>query len=359
MTNALKIRGFDHLELAVADLDQGAQPFLRLGFEKAGTREIRERGLRSVLLIQNDIALLLSTSTLSGDPIRRFLELHGPGVCHVGFRCDDAIHAFQTLVNKGAEPLLPPKTIVKDYGSVEFASVKVYEDISFAFLAREGNIFHEGFSSPFRQSNSGVGLKSIEHLALNVEAGGLEKVAHFLEKYMDFDRKKISDWSGDSVEGHSAAWLCPGTELRILVNEASSSLPRVEEYLKIHHGSGWQHMGLLSDNLLTTMKTLRKEAVAFIPTPPAYYEALLERVPSLLENINELEVLQLQVDNDPFGYLLQAYSTPLLGAFFVEFLERRGAKSLGSESYRAWENATRREPQRAGVHAHSPAEGAS
>ena len=93
---SLKITGFDHLEFAVSDLERAAEPYLRLGFEKTGSREILERKLRSYLMVQNNISILLSQSTLATDPVARFVATHGDGVISVAFHCEDAVSAWRS-----------------------------------------------------------------------------------------------------------------------------------------------------------------------------------------------------------------------------------------------------------------------
>ena len=48
----------------------------------------------------------------------------------------------------------------------------------------------------------------------------------------------------------------------------------------------------------------------FLDTSPRYYDKLLERVGELDEDIHTLQELQILVDRDSKGYLLQIFTKP-------------------------------------------------
>jgi len=351
MKDPLKILGFDHLEFAVGDLEEAAQPFLRLGFERWAERDLRERQLKSVLLVQNQISIVLSATSLSGDPVKRFFDAHGPSLYKVALLCDDALTAFQHAVNRGARILDSPRALAKHFGTVEYATVRFLTDLSLTFMSRQGNLFHEGFNVPSRSLNRGVGLHHIEHLGLNVEPEEWDSANLFLETILGWQNIPTHDWYG--APAHSSTWERSGppssSQIKITVNRPNGTHPKIEEALKIHHGSHWQHAAFATPDIIDTMKSLKKEAVPFLVTPPSYYESLAERPGQLKENVSELEVLGIQVDQSPSTYLLQSYTLPFLGAFFGEVVERREGNSLGANNFQGWLEASERQPQRSGV----------
>lgn len=351
----MKFKGFDHVEFAVGDINQAAEPFLRLGFEKCSEREIRERQLKSVLLVEGQSSIILSSSTLAGDPVKRFFDKHGPSIFQVGLLCDDAIHAFQNAVNRGAIPVGLPKAYVKDFGTVEFGAVRFLSDMTFVFMSRVGDLFHEGFDAPTRPIGKDFTLEKIDHLGLAVEPADWEKALPFFETILEWDNHATSDWLGDPTLEASRTYRSKTNQaMQVTINRSTPQSPKIEEALKIHHGSLWQHVGFSCASLIKCAEALKKGNVPLLTTPPAYYEHLKDRVPGLTENVNVLQLDGIQVDHDDQGYLLQIYSAPILGALFVELLERKGGQSLGAKNYSAWQAAFQLEPQRAGVISAAP-----
>ncbi|MEM0158664.1 MAG: 4-hydroxyphenylpyruvate dioxygenase, partial [Thermoplasmataceae archaeon] len=73
-----------------------------------------------------------------------------------------------------------------------------------------------------------------------------------------------------------------------------------------------------------------------LPTPHTYYENLLERVGKIDEKLEDLERLNILVDRDDDGYLLQIFTKPIgdRPTFFYEIIQRKGATSFGKGNFR-------------------------
>lgn len=350
MSPPLKLLAFDHLEIAVTQLEEACEPFLRLGFEKVATRENRERQLRSYLLQQNRISLVLSASSLSTDPVKRFCDAHGPGVMRIGFLCDDAIQTFQTATNRGARGLGPPKTIEKDFGTVDHAAIQGLKDLAFVFISRRGSLFHEGFDVPVRSENRGAGLEAIEFLSLHLEAADWPRLNRLVETIFGWNVSPMSGWEGDTELNATRTWEAPNAPLHLTLNrEGHAGMEKVSEFLKIFHGSGVRHLGLASHQLMESVRTLKRGSLPFLPVARAYYESLKERVPGLKENLNELEALGILAEVGGEGYTLLASTQNLLGPLAVNLVERKGGTGLGGNSYRDWLLAADRAAEHAGV----------
>jgi 4-hydroxyphenylpyruvate dioxygenase len=79
--------------------------------------------------------------------------------------------------------------------------------------------------------------------------------------------------------------------------------------------------------------------------PETYYEDISERVGSIQEDLKELKKLNILIDRDEEGYLLQIFTKPIQDrpTLFFEIIERNGAKSFGKGNFKALFESIERE----------------
>jgi len=347
--NALGIIDFDHLEFAVRDLEEAAKLYIKLGFEKIGTREVLERKLNSVLMGQNDIRILLSHSSDSIDPVSRYVIKHGDGVCNVAFLCQNAFSAFEVALSRGAEPSETPKGYKKDFGSVDVASIKAFGDVTHSFVARTGGLFGEGFDSAARQAPSGKGLLRIDHITTNVEKGHIKDWVGFYERVFGLKNTRFFDIHTERSGLYSYVMQSPNGIIKMPFNEPTEQASQIQEFIDIHHGPGVQHVALSTSDIVDSLTELRESTLSFLSTPDAYYEALPTRLPNLEENIADLRTLGILADGDTKGYLLQIFTQNVVGPFFYEIIQRKGNDGFGEGNFTALFEAIERDQMKRGV----------
>jgi 4-hydroxyphenylpyruvate dioxygenase len=120
---------------------------------------------------------------------------------------------------------------------------------------------------------------------------------------------------------------------------------QIEEYLDYHHGAGAQHLALLSTDIAATVRALREGGIEFLENPGEYYDALPSRIGPIEEDLAELRDLNVLVDRDRWGYLLQVFTKPVTGrpTGFLEIVQRKGARGFGAGNVRALFEAVERE----------------
>jgi 4-hydroxyphenylpyruvate dioxygenase len=138
-------------------------------------------------------------------------------------------------------------------------------------------------------------------------------------------------------------------KIKFPINEPASGKKKsqIEEYLDFYGGPGAQHLALATDDILTTVATLRDRGVEFLTVPTSYYAELQERVGKIDEDIDALAALGILVDRDPDGYLLQIFTKPVEDrpTLFYEIIQRKGAKSFGKGNFKALFEAIEREQE--------------
>jgi len=96
---------------------------------------------------------------------------------------------------------------------------------------------------------------------------------------------------------------------------------------------------------------LRKRGVEFLDIPETYYDALLDRVGEIDEDLAPLKDLGILVDRDEDGYLLQIFTKTVnpRPTMFFEIIQRKGANSFGKGNFKALFEAIEREQELRGT----------
>ena len=93
----------------------------------------------------------------------------------------------------------------------------------------------------------------------------------------------------------------------------------------------------MTDDIITSIANLKKNGVDFLDIPGTYYDDLTKRVGGFDEDIKRLKELNILVDRDEYGYLLQIFTKPLQDrpTLFLEIIQRKGSKGFGQGNFQA------------------------
>ena len=93
----------DHIAIAVADLDAAVAWYQSMfGATVAHRERVESDGVEEALLRVADSYVQLLTPTTPESPVARYLERHGEGLHHVGYRVADVSSVLQTMKSHGA-----------------------------------------------------------------------------------------------------------------------------------------------------------------------------------------------------------------------------------------------------------------
>ena len=137
------------------------------------------------------------------------------------------------------------------------------------------------------------------------------------------------------------------------INEPAEGKKRsqIEEYLDFYHGPGVQHIAVATNNILETVADLRSRGIDFLEVPSSYYDDLHARVGDIEDDMEDIRRLNILVDRDDEGYLLQIFTKPVEDrpTLFFEIIQRRGARAFGKGNFKALFEAIEREQARRGT----------
>jgi 4-hydroxymandelate synthase len=138
--------------------------------------------------------------------------------------------------------------------------------------------------------------------------------------------------------------------LTLIEPDESAAPGQIDEFLKSHQGPGVQHVAFSTRDAVRAVRILGRRGVAFLTTPPAYYDLLRERVHLPDSKVESLRATSVLVDEDHDGQLFQIFtaSTHPRHTLFFEVIERQGARTFGSANIKALYEAVERE--RTGQH---------
>lgn len=354
----LPINGTDFVELYVGNAKQSALFYqYAFGFELiayAGPETgVKDRA--SYVLKQDKIRLVL-TSPLSADhPINHHIQTHGDGVKVLALWVDDAEKSWKETTSRGAESAGEPTILSDANGEVKVASIRTYGDTIHTFVERKNyhGIFLPGFKPRIStyQSTS-IGLKYIDHCVGNVNLGEMNRWVEFYENVMGF--KLLITFDDKDISTEYSALMSKVVSngngyIKFPINEPAEGKKKsqIEEYLDFYGGAGVQHMAIATDNIIHTVSELRKRGVEFLEVPSTYYDDLLDRVGQIDEDLQPLKELNILVDRDEEGYLLQIFTKPVQDrpTLFFEIIQRKGATSFGKGNFKALFEAIEREQE--------------
>lgn len=354
----LPINGTDYIEFYVGNAKQAALYYQHcFGFRwiaYAGPETgVRDRA--SYVLQQDKVRFVLTSSIQPGTPIAEHVKLHGDGVRVLALWVDDARKSFKETTKRGASPAKEPQTLTDEFGEVVTASIKTYGDTLHTFVERKNykGVFMPGYKAvnPTFHAKP-IGLKYVDHCVGNVELGQMNNWVNFYEKVMGF--KLLITFDDEDISTEYSALMSKVVSngngyIKFPINEPAKGKKKsqIEEYLDFYKGAGVQHIAIATDDIIETVSQLRERGVEFLRVPDVYYDDVMDRVGSINEDLEALKKLNILIDRDEEGYLLQIFSKPVQDrpTLFFEIIERNGAKSFGKGNFKALFESIEREQE--------------
>lgn len=356
------LNGTDHIEFYVGNAKQAAHYYqTAFGFRLVAYRgpETGVRDTVSYVLQQEKIRLVLTSAFSPEHAVARHVHTHGDGVKVLALWVDDAEYAYYTALERGAKGAAAPQTVVDEQGEVKMASIHTYGETLHTFVERRN--YNGAFLPGFIAKESGInvtpiGLKYIDHCVGNVELGKMNEWVQFYQDVMGF--KLLITFDDNDISTEYTALMSKVVSngngyVKFPINEPAEGKKKsqIEEYLDFYHGAGVQHIAVATDDILQTVDQLRKNGVDFLYVPETYYEDVIERVGEIKEDVEELKRLNILIDRDEEGYLLQIFTKPVQDrpTVFYEIIQREGAKSFGKGNFKALFEAIEREQELRGT----------
>jgi 4-hydroxyphenylpyruvate dioxygenase len=348
VSNPMQLDGFEFVEFSAPETGVLEPVFELLGFERVALH----RSKSVELWCQGDINFIVNYEPKSA--AWYFAQEHGPCACGLAFRVRDARLAYARALRLGAEPIENPCGPME----LRLPGIRGISGAPLYLIDRwkgGSSIYDIDFEyvDLADRHPSGVGLQVIDHLTHNVYRGRMDHWASYYERLFNFREIRRFEIRGQETGLVSRAMTAPDGKIRIPLNEEAAALSKsgrsgqIEEFLIRHRGEGIQHIAFGCDDLMATCDRLRARGVPFMePPPPAYYEALDQRLPGHGEPVAELAQRGILLDGSTDGeprLLLQIFSADLIGPTFFEFIQRKRDDGFGEGNFQALFEAIERD----------------
>lgn len=343
--NPIGLNGIEFVEFASDEPARLRHLFRDFGF----SRTMLHRSRNVELFEQGDIHFLLNVEP--GSFGAGFARLHGPCISAMGWRVRDAELALAEAVKRGARPCAQG-----DYHNADGDPVPAVYGIGDSLLYfiekhEEGGVYRKmGFRDhPAPERVPEKGFLSIDHLTNNVHKGTMGQWSDFYKKIFGFTEIRYFDIRGVQTGLQSFALRSPCGKFCIPINEATEKESQINEFIRDYKGPGIQHLALATDNIMDTVASLKGTSVQMLDIDDEYYRTVFDRVPNVKEDHKRLQDLQILVDGDDEGYLLQIFTRNLIGPIFIEIIQRKNHFNFGEGNFGALFRSIERDQKRRGV----------
>ncbi|KAL2263108.1 hypothetical protein VTK26DRAFT_8191 [Humicola hyalothermophila] len=375
--------GYDHVTWWVGNAKQAASFYNSFfGFKTIAYRglETGSRYFASYAVANNDVRFVFTSPIRSCkhlpedenispeekhllQEMHEHLEKHGDAVKDVAFEVDNVDGVYDRAIAGGAEAVQPPMTVGdKEQGHVRTAVIRTYGDTTHTLISRQNyrGAFLPGFravgASPATVTLPDVPLARIDHCVGNQDWNEMVAACAFYEQCLSFHRFWSVDDSQICTEFSalsSIVMASPNNLVKMPINEPAPGKKKsqIEEYVIFNSGPGVQHIALLTPDIIATVSALRARGVEFIAVPKTYYDTMRTRLKTerrnweLKEDLDVIERLNILIDYDEQGYLLQLFTKPLMDrpTVFIEIIQRNNFEGFGAGNFKSLFEAIERE----------------
>jgi 4-hydroxyphenylpyruvate dioxygenase len=349
---------FDHVTFWVGNAALSASYYTaRLGFEYLAYQglETGNRDFACHVVSNGDVKFAFKTpySPEGHEEFNAHHNKHGDGVKDVAFHVDDSAGIFKKAVERGAKPVREPHVVKDDDGEVIMSTVQTYGDTTHTFVQRDNfkGVFLPHFKAHpnkeiFNEIMEPTNLLKIDHCVGNQPDGDMEAAASWYEKHLDFHRF----WSVDDKMMHTEYSALRSVvvadfdeNIKMPINEPANGKRKsqIQEYVDFYGGAGVQHIALRTENIIDAVTRMKARGTKFLVIPPTYYDNLRVKLAEcgtkVKEDLDVIQKLNILMDYDDKGYLLQIFTKPMQDrpTFFVEIIQRNGHQGFGAGNFKA------------------------
>ncbi|MDR3381309.1 bifunctional sugar phosphate isomerase/epimerase/4-hydroxyphenylpyruvate dioxygenase family protein [Cupriavidus basilensis] len=318
--------GVDFLEFAV-DYVTGRELGARLrslGFGHAG----RHRSKAVELYRQGCVNIILNAEQDSA--AAEHFQLHGPSVCALGLKVDDAQRAVTRaralLCKEWRERIGPHERSIP--------ALRAPDGMLFYLIDEQGSdrsIYESDFVlEPGGADSAGAGLMAIDHIAQALPPHRLDSFVLFYRTVFGLQAQALHEIADPYGLVKSRAMVSAEQSLRIPLNVSESSRTATGRFITAYAGSGIHHIAFRTPDLCATLAQVVPAEAAMLHVPDNYYDDVGARLGLDDAALERLRQHQLLYDRDAGGEFLHAYTEPFHDRFFFELVQRDGYLGFGA-----------------------------
>jgi 4-hydroxyphenylpyruvate dioxygenase len=262
-----------------------------------------------------------------------FNVTHGPSVCAVALRVDDAVATVEravSLLDQSFRQAVAP-------GELDIPAVRGVAGSLLYFVDRKSGLdrLWEVDFAPLATATgtqpSDAGLVAIDHLSQAMRYEEMLTWLLFYNSLLQVTQTPVQAVVDPGGVVQSQAVESRDGRLRLILNASQSRQTLASRFLSESFGGGVQHIALGTDDIFATVEQLKANGVELLPIPENYYDDLEARTDLDESEIARLRASHILYDREGSAEFFQVYTKALLeGGFFFEIVQRRAYRGYGA-----------------------------
>lgn len=317
--------GVDFLEFAV-DATAGRELEARLralGFGFAG----HHRSKAVDLYRQGRVNVILNMEQDSA--ASEHFALHGPSVCAIGLKVDDAERAMERAralcCQEWRGPVGPRERSIPALRAPDGTLLYLIDD-----RQADRSIYESDFVLQSGARDDATGLASIDHVAQALPAHRLDSFVLFYRAILGMEPEAVQEIADPYGLVKSRAMVSPDRNVRIPLNVSESGRTATGRFIAAYAGSGVHHIAFRTERLFETVEAIDRNAARMLHVPENYYDDVAARLGLDDALLARLHADGLLYDRDAHGDFLHTYTEPFRERFFFELVQRNGYLGYGA-----------------------------
>jgi 4-hydroxyphenylpyruvate dioxygenase len=296
-----------------------------LGFTKAGIHRSKD----VTRWRQGDINIVVNCEKEGF--AHSFNITHGPSVCAIALRVDDAA----ATADRALKLLDQPFRQAVGPGELDIPAVRGLGGSLIYFVDRKSGLdrlWEADFEAvgDGAEDAAGAGLVSYDHLSQSMHYEEMLTWLLFYVALFDVRKSPVQNVIDPGGVVQSQVVETEDGTFRLALNASLSRHTQASRFLTDMFGSGVQHIALATSDIFATVASLRAKGVELLPIPENYYDDLEARTDLAPDQIDRLRDANVLYDQEGSAEFFQAYTKSLEGGFFIEIVERRDYRGFGA-----------------------------
>ena len=312
--------GFEFIEFAV---DRASSTELTNLLSTACFRMERHHVSKSVELWRQGAVNIIVNTESQGFAHDTFEE-HGPTVCDLGLRVNDARQTVKRAGMLGVPRFSQPV----GSGELDIPAIRGVGGNVVHFIDENSDL-HRVWDIEFEpvahiKATQPAGIRRIDHVSQTMRHEEMQSWLLYYTSTFETTKSSIIDVADPSGVVHSQVIESPEGEVRLNLNGVEGKRTFAASFLQDRYGAGVQHIAFLTDDIFETSKRLDSCNFRRLEISSNYYDHIQAEFGLDEEMTGVLQAGNILYDRQDGTEYFQIYSRPIFQGFFFEIIERRG-----------------------------------
>ena len=315
--------GFEFIEFAV---DKDCASELTNLLSSSCFRLERHHITKSVeLWRQGSVNIIVNTE--SKGYAHKAFEAHGPTVCDIGLRVDNASQTINRAGRLGTPRFSQPV----GSGELDIPAIRGVGGNVVHFIDENSNL-HRVWDIEFNpvaniSAIQPAGIRRVDHVSQTMRYEEMQSWVLYYISTFEASKSPIFDVADPSGVVHSQAIESPEGEVRLNLNGVEGQHTFAASFLHDHYAAGVQHIAFLTDDIFETSKQLDDCGFRRLEISSNYYDHVQAHFGLEKDLVDRLKFGNILYDRQDKGEYFQIYSRPIFQGFFFEIVQRSGGYS--------------------------------